>query len=441
MTDDLPFPHPLPPEPTARRWQLYRQEGRPLSDGLKNARSYLTKQGYKRPTAPAPVAAYFHAQARLYHALPPAPPAATRAAFVGDLMWLRDGWDGFLHPAVLAHLNAHPLAFGNLESVVSDRLPVRAFWPDYYTFNSPPALVRAFRRPAGGSTFSALGFANNHTLDYGRAGIEHTLGLLAADGIPQSGVRLADGDPTFVTVAADGIRVGYHAATWGVNPQKGPPPAGVAVNTLPPDAWNPEATGPIDLPNIAAALAGMAAAGAHLRVVALHWGHEFEYFPSTRQVQLARAVVRLGADIIVGTHPHVPQPPEVLAVNGYPLPAAAPAGARLSAPGPARKALVLYSLGNFTTAMFTFACKVGWVPSVGLTRDPATGHIDWHPAGSRFVVNVPRARPARRRMLMLLDDYLAGHAPRPHETAHARFLHAHLGLAGADTFNSRVPGC
>jgi len=71
-----------------------------------------------------------------------------------------------------------------------------------------------------------------------------------------------------------------------------------------------------------------ARAKADVVVVSLHWGNEYQHLPTKRQRDIARALVAAGCDVILGHHPHVLQPAEVLEVEG-------------------RKALVAYSLGNF----------------------------------------------------------------------------------------------
>jgi hypothetical protein len=155
------------------------------------------------------------------------------------------------------------------------------------------------------------------------------------------------------------LRVGVYAATFGVNfPAKAAAcaAAGVAIQTLPGLASaSATGAGAVDLREAAAALADMAASGCGLRVVAVHWGHEFEGYPTVPQMAVARALVRAGADIILGAHAHLAQPPEVLLVNGYDgsgdvaeraVLAGLPAASRLEgADGPPRKALVLYCLG------------------------------------------------------------------------------------------------
>jgi len=155
--------------------------------------------------------------------------------------------------------------------------------------------------------------------------------------------------------------VGVYAATFGVNfPDKAAQcvAAGVAIQTLPGlAAASATGAGEVDLREAVAALADMAAAGCGLRVVAMHWGHEFEGFPTVPQMAVARALVRAGADVIVGAHAHVTQPAEILLVNGYEESEACsaaerqalaqlPAASRLAGvAGPPRKALVLYCLG------------------------------------------------------------------------------------------------
>jgi len=62
--------------------------------------------------------------------------------------------------------------------------------------------------------------------------------------------------------------------------------------------------------------------------VSIHWGNEYQHLPTKRQQDIAHALVDAGCDILLGHHPHVLQPIELLEVHG-------------------RKALVAYSLGNF----------------------------------------------------------------------------------------------
>lgn len=52
-------------------------------------------------------------------------------------------------------------------------------------------------------------------------------------------------------------------------------------------------------------------------VVQVHWGGEYEVFPSQTQIEVGRAFVDAGADAVIGHHPHVVQGMEVY--NGAPI--------------------------------------------------------------------------------------------------------------------------
>jgi poly-gamma-glutamate synthesis protein (capsule biosynthesis protein) len=49
---------------------------------------------------------------------------------------------------------------------------------------------------------------------------------------------------------------------------------------------------------------------ANLVIVCPHWGVEYASKPASNQVELAHQMIDAGADIIVGSHPHVVQPLE-----------------------------------------------------------------------------------------------------------------------------------
>jgi poly-gamma-glutamate capsule biosynthesis protein CapA/YwtB (metallophosphatase superfamily) len=69
--------------------------------------------------------------------------------------------------------------------------------------------------------------------------------------------------------------------------------------------------------------------GADIIIVAVHWGVEYAPLPSVDQKNSARQLVVDGADLVIGSHPHVVEPVEwIKGMNG-------------------RTSLVAYSLGNF----------------------------------------------------------------------------------------------
>jgi hypothetical protein len=410
------FPYVHSGEPRLPAHLRTRAEGLPLRQALWSAWAYLCKWRQGKTTAAVEEVRYFDDQRALLRRLAAeaAPGEGPRLAMVGDLMWLRGGWHSFLAPEVLDYLNAHDVVLGNLESPVSRRFAVPRLLPDYFTYNSDPALVTSFRRPDGRNTFSALATCNNHSLDRGDAGLLDTLDFLDAQGVCHAGARRRADEPPFTTWQSRGVTFGFHAACWGLNNPDLVRSTRLHIEVLP--GLVPRVRHPVDLSGVRRALDGMAAAGVDFKVVYLHWGYEFELYPCPDLMQVGREIVRAGADVVMGSHPHVVQPLEVCFVNGYErryrqrwgaLPALQERTGCLlrDATGVPRKGLVVYSLGNFTTVMFALHCQIGLSVGLELRRDEA-GRVDWHRPEARFVYNVPRDGPARSRRLVLLDEYL-----------------------------------
>lgn len=85
---------------------------------------------------------------------------------------------------------------------------------------------------------------------------------------------------------------------------------------------------------------------ADIVIVCPHWGIEYTTTPTDVEKMMAKALTEAGADLIIGTHPHVPQPVEVVeADNG-------------------NKALCYYSLGNYVSTQqqeITMLEGMAWV--------------------------------------------------------------------------------
>jgi hypothetical protein len=389
-----------------------------------------------RCTAAPAIAQHFAEQKRLQSYLSAndevTPAGGAHLGFVGDLMWLRNGWGGFLGPETLARLRRLDAVLGNLESVISTRLPVVERWPDLFRYNSDPRLVTSFRREDGGTLFGALSLANNHVLDQGDQGARDTLAFLADLGIPVSGAG-EKGGSQWCEFTREGIRFGFYAAGFGLNDHTLAGLSELELNLLPGLAPERPGLAP-DLGPALRALEAMGRAGVDVKIVYLHWGFEYELYPSFGMMKAARALVAAGADFLFGSHPHLLQPMEVLFVNGfeerYPaaareaLPALRAEGQSLlrGAKGPARQACVLYSLGNFATAMYTFYCRVGALAGVKFYRD-GRGCVRFTLPELELFYNVPPGRD-RLREILPLDP-----APLPSRAESKKdFLERHLAL-------------
>ena len=216
----------------------------------------------------------------------PGAPAA-RLLFGGDIALHR--WDPSqpLAPVFdpLARLlRSADLAVANLESVLTAR-------------TEPASSLGTSLRadPAAAAVLTHLGLAgvtcaNNHSLDYGGAGLAESLGHVEAAGVRTAGVAREGSDGSLV-LPAGGLRVGLLAYTddWRPPPPDDPGPR--------PNPHDPE--------TVAADVARLRAR-ADLVVVQLHWGYEWTVYPERSLRDAARAVIDAGADVVVCHHAHVP---------------------------------------------------------------------------------------------------------------------------------------
>lgn len=86
-----------------------------------------------------------------------------------------------------------------------------------------------------------------------------------------------------------------------------------------------------------------------LIVAYLHFGNEYSNSPNDNQVTIAHELIDYGADVVIGSHPHVPQGIEMY--NGKP---------------------VFYSLGNFIFDQSNPATHVAYFVEIDLSQDSAT---------------------------------------------------------------------
>jgi poly-gamma-glutamate capsule biosynthesis protein CapA/YwtB (metallophosphatase superfamily) len=265
------------------------------------------------PTAPAPAAPATPSPPVL-----PAPkhPGLTLAA-VGDTMLGTDYPENILPDddglsfldAVTPILSAPDVTFGNLEGVLQDGgEPVKQCKDKRicFLFRTPTRYAH-YLKLAG---FDVMSLANNHARDFGEEGRSSTMAALDAVGIHHSGR-----EGTVASFVANGRRVAMVAFT-----------PNVGSNSL-------------NDPQIGLPLVADLAARHDIVIVSFHGGAEgngAEVLPFAREifagedrgnvVEFAHAMIDAGADIVLGSGPHVVRPMEIY-----------------------RDRLIAYSLGNFAT--------------------------------------------------------------------------------------------
>ncbi len=89
---------------------------------------------------------------------------------------------------------------------------------------------------------------------------------------------------------------------------------------------------------------------ADFTIVSPHWGTEYQYTPDSSQEYWAQLFADYGADLVIGTHPHVIEPVEWVEGSG------------------GNKTLVYYSIGNFVSAQSEAPRMLGAMAQVRLEK-------------------------------------------------------------------------
>ncbi len=260
---------------------------------------------------------------RWFESLPSSRPEAAHRIIwvgaVGDVMPDRGVDEDLLAPTgvqrvfgdTLPVLRGLDFLAGNLEAAATR---AGAKTHKTYTFRFNPRALDGL----AAAGFSYLSIANNHTFDYGTKGFIDTLEGLAAARIATSGAGRTGREasqPAVLSAAGLEIRVlsfaAYPVDRSGFDGRV----AARATGDRPGALW-------LNEDGLAAAARGFSPLAFNIALV--HGGIEWSTTPNDAQRQDYRRLIRAGADLVIGTHPHVLQGLE--AVDG---------------------GLIAYSLGNF----------------------------------------------------------------------------------------------
>ncbi len=205
----------------------------------------------------------------------------------------------------------------------------------YPCFGSPYAIGDAVRN-AG---FNVVTHATNHSYDKRETGITDTTNYWKQyPEIKTIGVYSSQEDYDTIQVGEyNNIRVAFLNYTYGLNGFVLPSDKQYYVNTL------------YDENKIIEDLK-MANVLAEIVIVFPHWGNEYTHTPSEYQRRLAQLFADNGADLIIGTHPHVVQPLEYITkTDGTQIPC-------------------FYSLGNFTSSQTETPRMLGGMAKVTIEK-------------------------------------------------------------------------
>lgn len=166
-------------------------------------------------------------------------------------------------------------------------------------YGAPSEILDA----VAGAGYDRCSTASNHTVDGGVESIDTTVSELERVGISQAGMARtpAEIEPTVIEV--NGLKVSHLSYTYG-------------LNDLPLPAGEPWRTALIDIDRILADARTAREMGAEAVIVSMHWGSEGSASPNDRQRTWATQLAESGLiDLIVGSHPHVLQPIELIGLS------------------------------------------------------------------------------------------------------------------------------
>ena len=251
-----------------------------------------------------------------------------KLAIVGDIMVHDYQYNEAYNPVVEEYNFMHnfqdmkpyfdqaDIVVGNLELTFGgDGLP----YSSYPMFNTPDSFIDALK-DAG---FDILTTANNHSMDTKKSGLIRTLDKLDEFGIDHMGTyRTPEEKSNILIKEVNGISIAFLSYTYGTNGI--PVPEAHLVNMIDDTLMVEEIKKARKLADIV--------------VVMPHIGNEYETYTRTIFKEWVDLMFQGGADIVLGSHPHVLQPMEYRKLNH----------------GKGEKdGFVIYSLGNFISSQTT----------------------------------------------------------------------------------------
>ena len=242
-----------------------------------------------------------------------------------------DGYDfNPMFEKVKAYMEQADITVANSESIIGGSSIGLSSYP---SFNSPFEIGDTLKNVG----VDVVAMANNHTLDRGTAAIENAIGHWDSIGMKRTGSYLSSeerDEPTLMTV--NDITFSFLSYTYGTNGVPTPAGKDYLVNRIDRDLIQ------ADLQR--------AKEQSEVVVLNLHFGDEYQPLPNEAQIDLAHFAAENGADIILGHHPHVLQPPAWIETSD------------------GRKVYVIYSLGNFLSGQNEVPRQIGTIANITIEK-------------------------------------------------------------------------
>ena len=229
------------------------------------------------------------------------------------------------------------VAILNQETIISTEHNVSS----YPMFNSPVEVGEEMLEIG----FDVFNIATNHSLDCGEKGLISAINFWKSKNAVTCGAYLNADDMSNIPMnEVNGVRIAYLGFTESANGLSLPEDSEVILVRAADESLLQQRI--IKAKEVADVV-----------VVSAHWGNEYTHEPTDAQRELAEKLATWGADVIIGTHPHVIQPVEYITNRD------------------GRKTLVAYSLGNFISAQNRGPRMLGGMLNFEIVKNNTTGEI------------------------------------------------------------------
>lgn len=229
------------------------------------------------------------------------------------------------------------VAILNQETIISTEHNVSS----YPMFNSPVEVGEEMLEIG----FDVFNIATNHSLDCGEKGLISAINFWKSKNAIICGAYLNAEDMSNIPMhEVNGVKIAYLGFTDSANGLSLPSDSEVILVRAADESLLQQRI--IKAKEIADVV-----------IVSAHWGNEYTHEPTDAQRELAQKLAMWGADVIIGTHPHVIQPVEYITNQD------------------GRKTLVAYSLGNFISAQNRGPRMLGGMLNFEVVKNNTTGEI------------------------------------------------------------------
>lgn len=211
---------------------------------------------------------------------------------------------------VKEYVNSADISIANFETVTFGN---EIGFSGFPRFNSPVETLKAIKDTG----FDILNTANNHALDQGKKGLVNTIDYIEQYKMKNIGTY-KERDNNILIEKVNEINIAFLSYSYGFN----------GLKQLLTEDEQSYMISSIDEDRIREDIEKAKSLETDIIVVYIHWGNEYEREPSEYQRELGRKMVEWGANVVLGTHPHVIQETEIVDNDG-------------------KDNFIIYSMGNF----------------------------------------------------------------------------------------------